>query len=402
MALFAEKADLRLPGPTAIPPQVERAMQATWRHPMMDYRNPEFAGLLRETCEKARAVFGTSGDVVLLAGSGTSALETAMVNVAGPGETVVLCVAGFFGEYFAGIAQRRGLRVVRVEAAWGEPIPPEAVARALRDHPEARAVFVTHSETSTGVLNPIDAIAAVVREHGDALVVVDAVSSLGGTPVEMDRWGIDVVASCSQKALMLPPGLALVALGERAWQVIRRRQAPSFYFDLRQYEAMVERGAPPYTPNVALVAGLREALRLMEQEGLPNVYRRHRLLQAMTRSAVQALGWQCAAPDGFASPTLTSVRFEFMDADAFRAVLRQRMGVAVGGGLGPWRGRVLRLGHMGYCDAGDVLKMVAALEAAAAWAGLAVPLGAGVEAAQRVWLDSVQESTIRAGEGARP
>ena len=396
MLLFSEKADLRLPGPTAIPPQVERVIQQTLNHPMMDYRNEAFSELLRETSAAARMVFGTRHDVILLAGSGTSALETAMVNLVGPSEKAIICVAGYFGEYFVGIAQRLGVEVVRLDVPWGEAVDPEDVEGALRRHPDARAVFVTHCETSTGVLHPIEAIAAVVHGH-DAALVVDAVSSLGGAPMRMDAWGVDVVASCSQKALMLPPGLALVAVGERAWELIRRRGSPSFYFDLRQYAALPERGQPPYTPNVALVAALRESLRLMADEGMENVYRRHALLRDMTRTGVRALDLRCLARDEFASPTVTSVMVEAMDADQLRALLRRQLHVAVGGGLGRLKGRILRLGHMGYCDAGDVLKMLAALEAAMAASGLPVELGAGVAAAQRVWLQRLRAERSPAG-----
>ena len=401
--LFAEKADLRLPGPTAIPPQVERAIQQTLNHPMMDYRNEEFTELVRETSAAARMVFGTRNDVILLAGSGTSALETAMVNLVGPSEKAIICVAGYFGEYFVGIAERLGVEVVRVDVPWGETVDPGDVKAALDRHPDARAVFVTHCETSTGALNPIEAIAAEVRGR-DAVLVVDAVSSLGGAPMRMDAWGVDVVASCSQKALMLPPGLALVAVGEKAWQAIRRRRSPSFYFDLRQYASLPEQGQTPYTPNIALVAGLREALRLMAEEGMENVYRRHALLRDMTRAGVRALNLRCLVRDEFASPTVTSVAIEAMDADALRTVLRRQLHVAVGGGLGRLKGRLLRLGHMGYCDEGDVLKMLAALESAMAASGLPVELGAGVAAAQRLWLERVQADrpTVGTERGVAP
>lgn len=385
--MFGEKMDIRMPGPSHIPPQVQRAIQETMNHPFMDYRNREFAERLLETARAARPIFQTDGEVLLLAGSGTSAIQAAAANVAGPGDTVIACVVGHFGEYAVGIARQLGLNVVVIESELGTPTDPQAVKDALDRHPDARAVFVTHNETSTGVANDLATIGEIVRDT-DALLVVDAVSSAACMPVRSKDWGLDVVAVGCQKGLMTPPGLSLLAVSDKAWDVINSRQSPSFYFDLRKYRDAVTSGQTPYTPNVALVNGLRAALRMIEEEGLENTFRRHVDLRDMTRSAMAALGLPCLVTDeAAASPAVTTVVIERTDADEFREFIRRELRIAVAGGLGPLKGKIVRLAHMGYVDAGDVLKMIAAVELAMAKAGYPVELGAGVAAAQRCWLE---------------
>lgn len=386
--MFSEKMDLRLPGPVQVPREVQRAMLRSFDHPMMDYRNEEHQAILKEAAAAAKMIFQTKNDVYILSGSGALALETAMVNLVGPSDTIIICVIGYFGEYLIEIAKHIGVHVIRVDAPWGEIVDPQEIKKALDQHPEVKAVFATHCETSTGAINNIKEIASVVTNY-DAVFVVDAVSSIVGTPLYMDDWEIDVVATSGQKALMLPPGNALVAVSEKAWGVINRHQCPSFYLDLKKYQELLPKGLTPYTPNIALVNGLLESCRMIERAGgMEAAYKRHACLRGMTRAGVRALGLELLVEDSAASPTLTSVVFDQMDADRFRKLLRENFHVAVGGGLGKLRGKLLRLGHMGYTDAADILKMFAALELGLTKVGHDIQLGSGVAAAQKYWLEN--------------
>lgn len=379
--------DLRLPGPVQVPKEIQIAMLNSFDHPMMDYRNPVFQDVLQITIKKAKKIFQTENLVIPLTSSGASALETAIINTVGPNDTIILCVIGHFGEYLQGITDHIGCKVVRVEAEWGEIVDPEAVRKALQEHPEAKAVFATHCETSTSAINNIQEIAAIVKET-NALFLVDAVSSIVGTPLYMDDWGIDIVATGGQKALMLPPGLALITVSDKAWEVINKHQCPSYYFDLKSYKDRLESGVgTPFTPNIALVCGLQEACDMIERNGgLESEYKRHAALRDLTRAGVRALGLELLVEDSAASPTLTAVKFE--DADKFRKLMRDEFHIALGGGLGKVKNKILRLGHMGYTDAADMLKMFAAMELAMLKSGYKVELGSGVAGAQKQWLQN--------------
>ncbi|MBD1380916.1 pyridoxal-phosphate-dependent aminotransferase family protein [Metabacillus arenae] len=386
--MFSEKMDLRLPGPVQVPKEIQMAMLRTFDHPMMDYRNEEFQEILKETTDASKIIFQTDNPVYVLTASGASALETSMVNLVGPSDTIIICSIGYFGEYLTEIAEHIGVKVIKIEASWGETVDPEDVRNVLKKHTEVKAVYATHCETSTGAVNPIKEIANVVKET-DAVFVVDAVSSIVGTPLYMDEWGIDIVAAGGQKALMLPPGIALMTLSEKAWSAIERHQCPSFYFDLKKYRNFLPSGHTPYTPNIALVNGLLEACRMIRKAGgIEAEYRRHACLRDMTRAGVRELGLKLLVEDSAASPTLTSVVVDFTDADQFRKMMRKDLHVALGGGLGQLKGKLLRLGHMGYTDAADILKMFGALELGLRRTGVNVELGAGVAAAQKFWLEN--------------
>ncbi|HWO95254.1 MAG TPA: alanine--glyoxylate aminotransferase family protein [Bacillus sp. (in: firmicutes)] len=386
--MFSEKMDLRLPGPVQVPKEIQRAMLRSFDHPMMDYRNEEFQEILKAATNAAKTIFQTENPVYVLTSSGASALETSMVNLVGPSDTIMICSIGYFGDYLTEIAEHIGVKVITIETSWGEIVDPEEIRKALKKHPEVKAVYVTHCETSTGAINNIQEIARVVKET-DAVFVVDAVSSIVGTPLYMDEWGIDIVATGGQKALMLPPGLALITLSEKAWMAVEKHQCPSFYLDLKKYRKMLPGGHTPCTPNIALVNGLLEACRMIERGGgIEAEYKRHACLRDMTRAGARALGMKLLVEDSAASPTLTSVVFDYMDADQFRSMMRQDFHVALGGGLGKLKGKLLRLGHMGYTDAADILKMFGALELGLTRIGVDVKLGAGVAAAQQFWLEN--------------
>ena len=383
--MFESHTDLHLPGPTIVPPAVRSAIASGLEADTLNYRSAAFTELLKRVQEKLRRVVGSDGTPLILPGSGATGLEAGIRALVGRGDTAIVCSAGFFAEYAVAIVERLGAQAVRVEAEWGTAIDPTEVATALRAHPGARAVIATHCETSTGVVHDVRAIAESVTDS-DAAFVVDAVSSLVSTELQADAWGIDMVLSASQKALMLPPGLAIATVSEKAWRAIGERPAETFALDLVGYREAAERGATPFTPNVPLIHGLDVACDLILKDGLDSSWRRHALLRDMTRDGVRALGLRPFAEDAHASSTLTTVALD--DADAVRARLLHDHRFVVGGGLGRVAGRVVRLGHLGWTTPSGVLRMLAALEASLAREGHEVPLGAGVAAAQRRWLDT--------------
>lgn len=379
--MFQEQTILRIPGPTPVPPQVSRAMM----RPMIGHRSGEFSALFGETAKRLQQVFQTEHEVFILAGSGTAGLEAAVANTVQAGDTVLVCTAGNFGDRFIKICKSYGAHVLTVEAEWGQGIDPQRVADMLAAHPEITVVFATHCETSTGVLHDVKGIAAHVRET-EAIFVVDAVSSLGAVELPMDEWGLDIVVTGSQKALMLPPGLCFLAASPKAWDKIAHNEAPRFYFDLRSYHKQLAANTTPYTAGVTLVYGLAEVLSLIEQEGLDKIFARHKQMQQMTRAAIKALGLPLFTADDVAAPTVTSVGSNGFDVEAVRKHLKKDFNIIVAGGQGHLKGQIFRIGHMGYATPIDMLQVIAALEVALVKAGAEIELGRGVRAAQEVLL----------------
>jgi aspartate aminotransferase-like enzyme len=384
--MFADKLILRIPGPTPIPPRVQQAMS----RPMIGHRSALFSELFARTAQRLKPIFGTRQDVFILAGSGTSALEMSVVNTLKSGDEAAVLVSGAFGERFAKICERYGITVHRLQVTWGEAITPELLTPFLAERPQVKAVFATYCETSTGVLNPIRELAQVVRRQSDALFIVDAVSCLGAVPCEMDEWGIDILVTGSQKAFMLPTGLAFLAASERAWSVIDSHTPPAFYLDLKAYRKSLAEQSTPYTPAVSLVFGLEEVCAMIEEEGLPNIIKRHELMRDMTRAAMRALQLPLMASDEFASPTVTSIDpGQAFDAEALRKVLRTKHNVVIAGGQAHLKGKIFRIGHMGYCEPLDVIQVVSAIEMSLRQIGVEVRFGEGVKAAQEVLINHV-------------
>jgi aspartate aminotransferase-like enzyme len=378
---LTDKTHLRIPGPTPIPPRVQWAMN----QPMIGHRSGECSRLVVENSRRLQPVFGTDQPVLIVTGSGTSALEAAVVNAVAPGEEAAVIVTGAFGDRFAKIVTRYGITLRRLDIPWGEACQPEVLAEFLQQHPQVKAVFLTYCETSTGVLNPIRELTRTVHQHSDALVIVDGVSCLGAVDCRMDEWGVDIMVTGSQKALMLPPGLAFIAVSDRAWEVIERNPRSRFYLDLIAYRDNLTKQTTPYTPAVSLLFGLKEVLNLIEEEGLPAIVARHRLMMEMSRAGIRALGLELLAPDAFASPTVTAVKGGGkLDVEAFRKELRQ-IGVVVAGGQQHLKGKIFRIGHMGYCDPLDVLTVFNAIELALFRLGVPVELGSAVKACEEVW-----------------
>src|SRR5215470_663772 len=304
---------LRIPGPTPLPERVVRSMN----RPMIDHRGAEFAAILAEITAGGKRVFKTDNDLLLLTSSGTGGLESAVANLVSPGDEVVVALCGNFGERFAALAAAYGADVVRQESEWGRPVEANVLAGTLERHPRAQTVLLTHNETSTGVTNPLRELAGVARKAGRT-VVVDGVSSISSMEIETDAWGIDVAVSGSQKGWMAPPGFALVSVSDRAWEQQAKARSPRFYFDWKEAKAWAEKGMTPFTPAVQVAFALQEGLRMLEEEGLANVYERHARLARATQAGLEALGFHLYAREGYRSHTVTAaLPPDGLNVDAF-------------------------------------------------------------------------------------
>jgi len=364
----AEKRYLMTPGPTPAPPEVLAAIA----QPVIHHRGPDFRKLYSDCLARLREVFRTESEVLLFGGSGTGAMESAVANLCSPGEPVLVVSAGYFGERWVGLARAYGADVDHLRYAWGEIPSPADVSARLRERP-ATAVFLTHSETSTGVVTDLQPFAVAAREAG-ALSVVDAVSSLGAVPLDTDAWGIDVVASGAQKALMTPPGLAMVSASSAAWEQSASASSPRFYWDwerTRKGQATLD---APVTPPVSLVAGLDVALTMLLEEGLEAAFERHVRLGRACREGLKAMGLELFSPDEDSSAVVTAARApEGVDSGELVLLLRDRHGVTLAPGQGELKGKIFRIGHIGYFDVFDITTALAAVELAL------VELGADVE-----------------------
>jgi len=364
----AEKRYLMTPGPTPAPPEVLAAIG----QPVIHHRGPDFKKLYRECLDRLREVFRTQSEVLLFGASGTGAMESAVANLCSPGERVLVVSAGYFGERWAAIAGAYHAEVDHLRYAWGEIPSADDVAARLEER-EATAVFLTHSETSTGVVSDLQSNAAVARDHG-ALSVVDAISSLGAVPLETDAWGIDVVASGAQKALMTPPGLALVTASPAAWDKVGTAASPRYYWDWARTSKGQGTLDAPVTLPVSLVAGLNVALGMLLAEGLEGAFDRHIRLGRACREGLKAMGLELFSPDDDSSAVVTAARApDGIDSDELVLLLRDRHGVTLAPGQGELKGKIFRIGHIGYYDVFDITTALAAVEL-----GL-VELGAEVE-----------------------
>ncbi len=355
--------NLRVPGPTPLPPQVREAMAAD----MINHRGPEFKELLGAAVADLQFVLQTANDVLILTGSGTGGLEAAIVNLISPGDQVLAVTIGAFGDRFAEMARAFGAQVTLVSAPWGQAADPLALEEALALTPDARLVLVTHNETSTGVTNDLRTLSEVVRARraeGSPLLVVDAISSAGAIPLPTDAWGCDVVIAGSQKGWMAPPGLAMLSVGPRAWAAVDKAACPRYYWDLRAARHYAGRGQTPWTPAVGVLYGLRTALAMMRAEGLEAIYARHRRAAQRMREGAQALGLELFADPAHASDTVTTLRVPpGVDGEALVARVREQ-GVVIAGGQGKLKGQVIRVGHLGLVDTADIEPVLAALAVA--------------------------------------
>ena len=367
--------NLRIPGPTPCPDDI---IQGSAK-PMINHRGPEFEALLLKSTEGLKEIFQTTSDLYILTASGTGAMEAAVVNTLCPGDKALLVTIGVFGSRFGQIAETYGVKVTRLEAEWGQAADPQQVRQALRSDPDVKAVMVTHNETSTGVTNDLQAIARAVKEESDALLLVDAISSIGCVPLPVDEWDCDVMVTGSQKGFMIPPGLAFVSFNQRAWKAYERSTMPRFYFDIGKAMSYYNIGQTPWTPAVSVLYGLELALDKMLSQGMPSIFEHHQRLGQITREGVKSLGLALFADESVASNTVTAVRVPpGVDGKRLVEALREDHDVVIAGGQQELSGKIFRIGHLGYCTEEDVRDALKALEKTLPKVGF-TPSRAGVE-----------------------
>ncbi len=371
---FPTSQNLRTPGPTPLPPDVRAALALD----MLNHRGPEFGTVLRECREGLRWAFQTRHDVLVLTASGTGGLESVVANLLSPGQRVLAVSIGYFGDRFARIARAFGADVVDLTFDWGQAADPGVVADRLAADPTIETVFVTHNETSTGVMNPLPEITRAVRDaRPHAILAVDGISSVGSAPVLTDAWQCDVVVSGSQKGWMIPPGLTFVSVSPRAWERQARAGLPRFYFDWLPHRKNLDKNTTPWTPAVGLVFGLQAALRRMRAEGLEQIFARHERVARHTRERLARMGVRLFADPAHPSWTVTTAWVpDGVDGKALLRTLRETHGVVLAGGQGPYEGRLIRVGHLGYVTEADVDVALDTLQAELA-AGAAAPAAVG-------------------------
>jgi aspartate aminotransferase-like enzyme len=362
-----KKYHLLTPGPTPVPPQVS----ARASMPILHHRTHEFGEIFSSVVAGLKGILLTQGDVLLLSTSGTGAMESAVANLLSPGEEAIVAACGAFGERWGKICAAYGAKPVLVRNEWGKPTDPEAVRSALKEHPKAGAVFLTHTETSTGTVNDLKKLGAMIRETG-AVCVVDAISGLAGQELRMDDWALDCVVSGSQKGLMCPPGLALTALSSKAWKKVEAAKLPRFYWDYKIIRASVPQNETPWTPPVTLIVGMAEAIHMIQEEGLDNVWKRHLALSRAAQAGLKALGLKLfsAAPCSVLTAALAP---EGISGEEIVKRMRVELGVSIAGGQEQLKGKIIRLAHMGYMDFSDLVIGLSALERMLGLMGYKVP-----------------------------
>jgi len=374
-----KKTLLLLPGPVPVAQPVLEAM--AW--PMINHRGPEFADLLARVERGMQPIFGTTNDVLFLGSSGTGGMESAVVSLFSPGDKVLSCPIGVFGKRFAAIARQHGCIVEELDTPVGSALDPNALARRLKADTkrEIHGVLLTQNETSTGVQNDMEALAPILREHG-ALTAVDAVSGLGAAPFQMDAWGYDVVVTASQKALAVPPGIAMVSVSERAWQAIDNAGGEKFYLDLRKAREFARKGQTVWTPPVSIFYALAVALERYHAVGIEAQYARHETYARAIRAAFEALGFTIfSKPNAHSVTVVAAIPPSGVDAAAFLKHLRENYGVVLSGGQGDLTGKIVRMGTMGDVSDADLIGAIGAIELTLADIGATVTLGAGTAAA---------------------
>lgn len=370
------KPFLLTPGPSNVPPRVLEALA----RPIVHHRSTDFDPIFERCRESLKYVFQTENPVVIFAGSGTIGMEASVTGVLAPGDKVITIEAGKFGQRWGSIAKAWGLEVIKLECEWGNTIPAAQVEEALAKNPGVKAVYATLCETSTAVLGDIEAVGKVVAKT-DAILAVDAISGLGADRLETDKWGADLVVGSSQKALMLPPGLAFVSVSPKARKLIEASKLPVFYASLKKALKSLEENTTAYTPAVSLIVGLNEALAMIKEEGIENVWARHQKLNDALRAGGEALGLTLFSK----SPSNTVVAFNIPEGTTYKdinKVMRDRFGLTIAGGQDHIKGKIFRIAAMGYTDEKDVFMALGALEKALTLAGHKIPqAGAGVAAA---------------------
>lgn len=375
-----EKKYLFSPGPTMLPPEVQLKMA----EPIMHHREPEFEKIFSEIREGLKYLFQTKNEVLIFTSSGTGAMEGAVSNILSKGDKALVIRGGKFGERWGEICKAYGIEFIPIDVEWGRAVEPEWVEEALNSDPSIRAVYTQASETSTGVKHPIKEIAEIVKKYDDKVIVVDAITGIGVFNIPMDEWGLDVVISGSQKALMLPPGLSFVALSDKAWRFVERSDLPKYYFDFKKELKSIKKNQSSYTPAISLFIGLRETLNMIRKEGLEKVFERHERLARATREAIKALGLELFAPDS-PSNAVTAVKIpEGIDGERLKDLFFERFGITVAEGQDRAKGKIIRIAHLGYYDKLDMVMVISALEMLLKEMGYSFKLGTGVAKLEEV------------------
>jgi aspartate aminotransferase-like enzyme len=377
------KLMLMIPGPTPVP---EKALLELAKHPIA-HRSEDFSKIMAEVTQNLKWLHQTQNDVLVLTASGTGAMEAGIVNFLSPGDRILAGANGKFGERWVEVAKAYGLNVDTVTAEYGQPLDPEQFREKLEadTDKQIKAVVLTHSETSTGVLNDLETINRHVKAHGEALIIVDAVTSLGAYNIPVDEWGLDVVGSGSQKGYMIPPGLGFVSVSAKAWEAYKTAKLPRYYLDLGKYKKTADKNSNPFTPPVNLFFALQATLRMMQVEGLENIFARHQRLMKATRAAVQAMGLPLFGADECASPAITAVAPTQVEAEKVRSVMKKKFDILLASGQDSLKGKIFRIGHLGFVNDRDILSAIGSLEATLHILNCeGVTPGAGVAAASEV------------------
>ena len=354
-----QKLSLMIPGPTPVP---EKVLSALSKHPI-GHRSKEFQELVESTTKNLQWLHQTQNDVLTITGSGTAAMEAGIINTLSKGDKVICGENGKFGERWVKVAKEFGLDVIKIDSEWGTPLDPEEFKKILDEdkQKEIKAVILTHSETSTGVINDLETISEHIREHKGALSIVDCVTSLGACDVPVDKWELDVVASGSQKGYMIPPGLSFIAMSQKAWEAAELSNLPKFYLNLKSYRKSLLSNSNPYTPAVNLIFALDEALKMMQEEGLANIFKRHNKHKLAISSAAKALNLELFADEKNLSPSITAIKTNEIDAEEFRKKIKNKFDILLAGGQDQLKGKIFRVGHLGYVNDRDIITVISAI-----------------------------------------
>jgi aspartate aminotransferase-like enzyme len=375
-----KKKYLFSPGPTMLPPEVLLKMA----EPIMHHREPEFEKIYAEIREGLKDLFQTKNEVMIFTSSGTGAMEGAVSNLLSQRDKAIVVRGGKFGERWGEICKAYGIEFIPIDVEWGKAVDPKRIKELLESDPSIRAVYTQASETSTGVRHPIQAIADLVKKYEDKVIVVDAITGIGVFNIPTDAWGLDVVISGSQKALMLPPGLSFATLSDKAWKLAEKSTLPKYYFDFKKELKNTKKNQSSYTPAISLYVGLREALRMIRNEGLEAVFHRHEKLAEATRRAVKALGLELYAPDS-PSDAVTAVKIPGgIDGEKLKDLFFEKFGITVAEGQDRAKGKIIRIAHLGYYERLDMVMVISALEMLLKEMGYSFELGTGVKAAEEI------------------
>ena len=348
-----------IPGPTPVP---ERVLEALGRHPI-GHRSKDFQSIVKSTTENLQWLHQTKNEVLTITGSGTAAMEAGIINTLSKGDKVICGENGKFGQRWVKVAKEFGLEVIQINAEWGKPLDPEKFKKILEDdfNKDIKAVILTHSETSTGVINDLKTISQYIRDHKKALSIIDCVTSIGAINVPTDDWHLDIVASGSQKGYMIPPGLSFISVSEKAWKANKLSNLPKFYLDLKSYKKSLLNNSNPFTPSVNLMFALDEALKMMKEEGLENIFQKHERHKRAISEAMKKLNLKLFADEKFLSPSITAIKAENFDAEDFRKSIQVKYGIQLAGGQDQLKGEIFRVGHLGYINDLDIISAITAI-----------------------------------------